>query len=140
MKPYWPFNSEAQLKAHVERTRATREKAAAKRARPPLEPGSSRVWAQFPDYQNGPSSWWGGTVVRDGGNGLSVVFDDGTLEDIEDRYVKHDPPACLPELEVTEPTEAALRVLSELGVTVAPVAQVAGGRSRRRAKDRHRRA
>ena len=101
------------------------------------------MWAEFPGYPNGPSSWWGGTVVvvhrqrycsgYRGHRRLSVVFDDGTLQDIAERYVKHDPPACLPELEVTEPNEAALRVLSELGVTVAPVAQVAGGRSRRRA-------
>ena len=124
MKPYWPFNSEAQLKAHVERTRATREKAAAKRARPPLEPGSSRVWAQFPDYQNGPSSWWGGTVVRDGGNGLSVVFDDGTLVDVAERYVQRDPPAC--ELDVKEPNEAARALLRDQSITFAPVAPVAG--------------
>ena len=73
------------------------------------------MWAEFPDDPNGPSSWWGGTVVHDGGSRLSVVFDDGTQEDIEERYVKHDPPACLPELEVTEPNEAARRMLSEQG-------------------------
>ena len=118
MKPYRPFNSEAQLKAHVESERAKREKAA---ARPPLEPGSSRVWAEFPDDPNGPSSWWGGTVVvvrrqrYHGRRRLSVVFDDGSLIDIGERDVKHDPPACLPDLKVTEPNEAARRMLSEQG-------------------------
>ena len=73
------------------------------------------MWAQFPDYPNGPSSWWGGTVVRDGGSRLSVVFDDGTQQDIEERDVHHDPPACLPELEVTGPNEAARALLGELG-------------------------
>ena len=118
VKPYRPFNSEAQLKAHVESERAKREKAA---ARPPLEPGSSRVWAEFPDDPNGPSSWWGGTVVvvrrqrYHGRRRLSVVFDDGSLIDIGERDVKHDPPACLPDLKVTEPNEAARRMLSEQG-------------------------
>ena len=97
------------------------------------------MWAEFPGYPNGPSSWWGGTVVAvrrqryHGHRRLSVVFDDGTLQDIAERDVQRDPPAC--EFDVKEPTEAALRVLSELGVTVAPVAQVAGGRSRRRANN-----
>ena len=135
VKPYWPFNSEHELKAHVERARAKREKAAAKRARPSLEPGSSRVWAEFPGYQNGPSSWWGGTVVvvrrqrYHGHRRLSVVFDDGTLQDIAERDVQHDPPAC--ELDVKEPNEAARAVLRDQGITVVPVAPVAGGRSRR---------
>ena len=126
MKPYWPFGSESDLKAHVKSELAKREKAA---ARPPLEPGSSRVWAEFPDYLNGPSSWWGGTVVRDGGNRLSVVFDDGTLVNIAERDVQRDPPAC--ELDVEEPTEAARALLRDQGITVVPVAPVAGGRSRR---------
>ena len=88
------------------------------------------MWAEFPGYPNGPSSWWGGTVVRDGGSRLSVVFDDGTLQDIAERDVQHDPPAC--ELDVKEPNEAARAVLRDQGITVVPVAPVAGGRSRRR--------
>ena len=132
VKPYRPFNSEAQLKAHVESERAKREKAA---ARPPLEPGSSRVWAEFPDDPNGPSSWWGGTVVvvrrqlYHNDRNLSVVFDDGTLVDVAERYVQRDPPAC--ELDVKEPNEAARALLRDQGITVVPVAPVAGGRSRR---------
>lgn len=96
------------------------------------------MWAQFPDYQNGPSSWWGGTVVRvyhDGTRSpplrrrLSVVFDDGTLVNIAERDVQRDPPAC--ELDVKEPNEAARALLRDQGITVVPVAPVAGGRSRR---------
>jgi hypothetical protein len=115
VKPYRPLLSEGDLKKHVKSEREKREKAAAKRA---LEPGSSRVWAEFPGYQNGPSSWWGGTVVavrRPLGHPkrLSVVFDDGTLGDIAERDVQHDPPAC--ELDVKEPNEAARALLSEKG-------------------------
>ena len=61
------------------------------------------------------------------------MFDDGTLQDIAERDVQRDPPPCLPELEVTEPNEAARAVLRDQGITVVPVAPVAGGRSRRSA-------
>ena len=70
-------------------------------------------------------SWPARTCRRSyGGSRLSVVFDDGTLQDIAERDVKHDPPAC--ELDVKEPNEAARALLRDQSITFAPVAPVAG--------------
>ena len=61
----------------------------------------------------------------------SSLFDDGTLVNIAERDVQRDPPDCLPKLKVKEPNEAARALLRDQGITVVPVAPVAGGRSRR---------
>jgi hypothetical protein len=85
-----------------------------------------RVWALF----EGGQEWWGGTVVDQTAGLLSIVFDDGAVEQLRACEVRDDPPACVKQLAVTEPKEEALAELRARGVFVAPVARAAGARSR----------
>ena len=100
--------------------------------RAPLAPGS-RVYFEIPGFEDcWDQEWWGAWVIEDRGSDLSIVFDDGELEDMEACHLRCDPPACLSQ--VTEPTKEALCILSAAGITVAPVAQAAGALPRRDAE------
>ena len=72
-----------------------------------------RVWAIFEGEGQG---WWGGTVVDETDGLLSIVFDDGELEQLQAGDVRDDPPPCV--LAVNGPNEKALAALRDCGVLV----------------------